>query len=91
LGYRDFLFLDVTGRNDWSSALATPENADNTSFFYPSVSLSFLADRVINLPQAISFLQLRASVAQVGNDTDPYRTSSIFVAQTPVQRTTDLQ
>jgi TonB-linked SusC/RagA family outer membrane protein len=83
LGYRDFLFLDVTGRNDWSSALATPENADNTSFFYPSVSLSFLADRVINLPQAISFLQLRASVAQVGNDTDPYRTSSIFVAQTP--------
>ncbi|WP_020570755.1 SusC/RagA family TonB-linked outer membrane protein [Neolewinella persica] len=83
IGYKDFLFLDVTGRNDWSSALATPTNADNTSFFYPSVSLSFLADRVLNLPTSVSFLQLRANWAQVGNDTDPYRTSSTFVAQTP--------
>jgi TonB-linked SusC/RagA family outer membrane protein len=89
LGYKDFLFLDVTGRSDWSSALAVPTtgtqdgNADNTGFFYPSVSLSFLADRVLNLPTSISFLQLRANWAQVGNDTDPYRTSSTFVAQTP--------
>jgi hypothetical protein len=83
IGYKDFLFLDVTGRNDWSSALATPTNAENTSFFYPSVSLSLLADRVLNLPSSISFLQLRANWAQVGNDTDPYRTSSTFVAQTP--------
>lgn len=83
LGYRNFLFLDVTGRNDWSSALATPTNADNTSFFYPSASLSFLMDRALDLPQAISFLQLRANWARVGNDTDPYRTSSVFVAQTP--------
>jgi len=83
VGYKDFLFLDVTGRNDWSSALATPTNAENTSFFYPSVSLSFLADRVLNLPTSVSFLQLRANWAQVGNDTDPYRTSSTFVAQTP--------
>ncbi|MEM9930042.1 MAG: SusC/RagA family TonB-linked outer membrane protein, partial [Bacteroidota bacterium] len=83
IGYKNFLYLDVTGRNDWSSALATPSNADNTSFFYPSVSLSFLADRAFKLPDAISFLQLRANWAQVGNDTDPYRTSSTFVAQTP--------
>ncbi|MEL6143042.1 MAG: TonB-dependent receptor, partial [Bacteroidota bacterium] len=82
-GYRDFLFLDLTGRNDWSSALATPDNADNTSFFYPSASLSFVASKVLGLPKAISFLQLRAGLAQVGNDTDPYRTSSTFVAQTP--------
>ena len=83
VGYRDFLFLDITGRNDWSSALATPTNADNTSFFYPSVAVSWLADRVLNLPDAISYLQLRGSWAQVGNDTDPFRTSSTFVAQTP--------
>ncbi|OAV44638.1 SusC/RagA family TonB-linked outer membrane protein [Lewinella sp. 4G2] len=82
-GYRNYLFLDVTARNDWSSALATSDNADNTSFFYPSASLSFLADRALTLPSAVSFLQLRAGWAQVGNDTDPYRTSSIFVAQTP--------
>lgn len=81
--YRNFLFLDVTGRNDWSSSLATPVSAAETSFFYPSVSLSFLADRVLNLPDDISFLQVRANWAQVGNDTDPYRTSSTFVAQTP--------
>ena len=88
-GYRNYLFLDVTGRNDWSSALALPSRggagggADNTSFFYPSASLSFLADRALSLPRSISFLQLRAGWAQVGNDTDPYRTSSVFVAQTP--------
>lgn len=83
LGYRGYLFLDITGRNDWSSALATPQNAENTSFFYPSASLSFLADRALSLPSSISYLQLRASIAQVGNDTDPYRTSSTFVAQVP--------
>lgn len=89
IGFRNYLFLDVTGRNDWSSALAVPPfggqggSADNTSFFYPSVSLSLLADRVFELPKAISFLQLRANWAQVGNDTDPFRTSSTFVAQTP--------
>ena len=82
-GFRDFLYLDLTGRNDWSSALATPTNADNTSFFYPSASLSFLASEAVALPDAVSLLQLRANVAQVGNDTDPFRTSSTFVAQTP--------
>lgn len=83
LGFRDYLFVDVTGRNDWSSALANRENADNTSFFYPSASLSFVASKAFDLPEPISFLQLRFGVAQVGNDTDPYRTSSTFVAQTP--------
>lgn len=83
IGYQDFLFLDVTGRNDWSSALATPFNADNTAFFYPSASLSFVASKVLSLPKKISFLQLRASWAQVGNDTDPYRTAATFVARTP--------
>ena len=84
VGYKDFLFLDVTGRNDWSSALSSPTGGGGgSSFFYPSVSLSFLADRVLNLPENVSFLQLRANWAQVGNDTDPYRTSSTFVAQTP--------
>ncbi|WP_116108174.1 SusC/RagA family TonB-linked outer membrane protein [Lewinella sp. IMCC34191] len=82
-GFRDYLFIDLTGRNDWSSALATPTSAENTSFFYPSLSLSFVASRVFKLPEAISYLQLRGNVAQVGNDTDPFRTSSTFVARTP--------
>lgn len=83
IGYRNWLYLDLTGRNDWSSALATPTSAENTSFFYPSASLSILPSEILELPAAISYAQLRASWAQVGNDTDPYRTSGTFVAQTP--------
>jgi TonB-linked SusC/RagA family outer membrane protein len=82
-GYKDFLFVDITGRNDWSSALATPFSVDNTSFFYPSVSSSFIISEIIDLPQAVSFAKLRASWAQVGNDTNPYQTTGAFVAQTP--------
>ncbi|SIQ04853.1 SusC/RagA family TonB-linked outer membrane protein [Maribacter ulvicola] len=82
-GYKNFLFLDITGRNDWSSALATPFSVDNTSFFYPSVSSSFILSEVVELPKAISFAKLRASWAQVGNDTNPYQTTGAFVAQTP--------
>jgi len=82
-GYKDFLFLDITGRNDWSSALATPFSVDNTSFFYPSFSSSFILSEVVDLPQEISFAKLRASWAQVGNDTNPYQTTGAFVAQTP--------
>ena len=82
-GYKEFLFLDITGRNDWSSALATPFSVDNTSFFYPSFSSSFILSEVVNLPEAISFAKLRASWAQVGNDTNPYQTTGAFVAQTP--------
>ncbi|UII77574.1 SusC/RagA family TonB-linked outer membrane protein [Flagellimonas sp. HMM57] len=82
-GYKGFLFLDITGRNDWSSALATPFSVDNTSFFYPSVSSSLILSEIIDLPQAVSFAKLRASWAQVGNDTNPYQTTGAFVAQTP--------
>ncbi|MGJ8590952.1 MAG: SusC/RagA family TonB-linked outer membrane protein [Aquaticitalea sp.] len=82
LGYKYFLFLDITGRNDWSSALATPFSVDGTSFFYPSVSSSFILSTVTELPEVISFAKLRASVAQVGNDTAPYQTSGAFISQT---------
>lgn len=82
-GYKGFLYVDVTGRNDWSSALATPTSTDHTSFFYPSVSGSFILSNVVDLPTAFSFAKLRASWAQVGNDTDPYQTTTAFVAQTP--------
>ena len=82
-GYKGFLFLDVTGRNDWSSALATPFSVDNTSFFYPSVSTSFLLSEITELPEIISLAKLRASWAQVGNDTNPYQTTGAFVSQTP--------
>ena len=82
-GYKNYLFIDITGRNDWSSALATPFSVDGTSFFYPSVSTSFILSNVTELPEVVSFAKLRASIAQVGNDTGAYQTSSAFVSQTP--------
>jgi TonB-linked SusC/RagA family outer membrane protein len=82
-GFKGYLFLDITGRNDWSSALATPFSVDGTSFFYPSASTSLVVSNLNKLPKVISFAQLRASIAQVGNDTNPYQTSGAFVSQTP--------
>lgn len=71
-GYRDMFYIDVTGRNDWSSTLAKGHN----SYFYPSVSASVLLSEIFKLQQKtswISLLKLRASWANVGNDTDPYQ------------------
>ncbi len=69
IGFKDMLYLDITGRNDWSSTL--PES--NRSYFYPSASLSWLANYTFDLPETVTMLKLRAGWAQVGNDTDPYR------------------
>ena len=70
--WKDQVFLDVTGRNDWSSALVYSNGTGNNSYFYPSVSGSWLASNTFELPEWFSFAKLRASWAQVGNDTDPY-------------------
>lgn len=82
VGYKNFLYVDITGRNDWSSALATPTSTENVSFFYPSVSASYILSNTTKLPKFISFAKIRANWAAVGNDTDPYQTSTAFVAQT---------
>lgn len=75
-GYKEFLFADFTGRQDWNSTLATPTRTENASFFYPSANLSFIASEVMKLPTAINYAKLRFSVAGVGGGTTtPYRTS----------------
>ncbi len=74
LSYANKIFLDVTGRNDWSSTLPS----GNNSFFYPSVSTSFILSDLLRLPEQISFAKLRASWAQVGNDTAPYKTAKYY-------------
>ncbi len=71
LGWDDTYYVDVTGRNDWSSTLAP----GNWSYFYPSVSGSILLDRALNIGERASWLdmlKLRLSWANVGNDTTPY-------------------
>ena len=68
LGYNDMAYLDLTGRNDWSSTLPPSQN----SYFYPSASLSLLLNRIFNMSHNISLLKLRGGLASVGKDTDPY-------------------
>jgi len=70
--FRDQVFLEATARNDWTSALVYADGHGNYSYFYPSLSASWLLHETFNLPKSISFFKLRASIAQVGNDTDPY-------------------
>ncbi|HZG26284.1 MAG TPA: SusC/RagA family TonB-linked outer membrane protein [Chitinophagaceae bacterium] len=74
LSYKNKYFIDVTGRNDWSSALPVANN----SFFYPSVNTSFILSDIVSLPRQISYAKLRMSAAQVGKDTDPYRTKKYY-------------
>ncbi|MES2875201.1 MAG: SusC/RagA family TonB-linked outer membrane protein [Bacteroidota bacterium] len=74
LSFKERIFLDITGRNDWSSTLPF----SNNSFFYPSVSSSFLLDELFTLPSMFSFAKFRMSWAQVGNDTRPYQTDKYY-------------
>ena len=64
-GYKDMLYLDVSGRNDWASTLA---GTGNESYFYPSYGLSAVVSEMVSLPQIISFAKLRFSAATVGNE-----------------------
>lgn len=79
--YKRLVYLDITGRNDWSSAFATPTSSENVSFFYPSASMGVILSRILRLPETVSFAKIRASIAQVGNDTDPYQTAGVFIPQ----------
>lgn len=70
-GYKSYLYIDVTARNDWSSTLP----AKNNSYFYPSIGGTFIVtDAIRAIPHnIISFGKIRGSYAVVGNDTDPYQ------------------
>ena len=79
LSYRNILYVDVTGRNDWSSTL--PEK--NRSFFYPSVSGSFVFTELMSVNRVLSFGKIRASRSQVGKDAPIYQTgTSLDIPQT---------
>ena len=73
--YDDFLYLDVTSRNDWSSTLGE----DNRSYLYNSASLSALLQKYVDPSQTVfNLLKVRAGWAEVGNDTDPYQLQQTF-------------
>ncbi len=73
--YNNYLFLSLTGRNDWTSSL---EEA-NRSFFYPSASLSYVFSDQFKMPSWLTNGKFRASLAQIGHDADPYSTSIVYI------------
>ena len=73
LGINRSLYLDFTGRNDWSSTLPEASN----SYFYPSATASYVFSEVVD-NDLLDFGKIRLGWAQVGNDTDPYRTSTTY-------------
>lgn len=74
LGYKEMVFLDITGRNDWSSTLP-----DAQPYFYPSASLSLLVNEIAGLQsRAIDMIKLRAGVAQAGNDAGAYQVKTVL-------------
>ncbi|MEB3218766.1 MAG: SusC/RagA family TonB-linked outer membrane protein, partial [Nostocales cyanobacterium 94392] len=77
IAYKDFLYMDITGRNDWSSTLPVKNN----SYFYPSISGSFVFNELLNDFKWLNFGKLRASYASVGSDLAPYNLDFQF---TPV-------
>lgn len=71
LSYDNYLFLELTGRNDWSSTLPS----ENNSYFYPSVSLSFIPTEIIDFQKSMSwfnFMKIRGGIAQTATDAEPY-------------------
>lgn len=77
--YDNFIFVDFTGRNDWSSTLATPTSLGHSSFFYPSVNLSAVLSDALKMPTYVSLLKLRGSWSQVGSGgTNPYQTTYAY-------------
>ena len=68
-GYKNFIFLNMSARNDWSSTLP----ASNRSFFYPSASASFVFSELLDNKDILSFGKLRAGIAQTGKDAEPYQ------------------
>ncbi|MDA9294694.1 SusC/RagA family TonB-linked outer membrane protein [Flavobacteriaceae bacterium] len=75
LAYENFLYLDVSVRNDWSSTLSE----ENRSFMYSSASLSAILNKFIDPSQKIfNLIKLRGSFAEVGNDTDPYQLNQTY-------------
>lgn len=78
LGYNNYLFLTLTGRNDWDSALALSQSKER-SFFYPSIGLSAIISELVTLPTWFNYLKARGSVTQIGNSYDPYLTTEQYI------------
>ena len=68
LGYKDMFYIDLSARNDWASTLAL---TGNQSYLYPAVGISGIVSQMVKLPEVISYMKVRASYSQTGNEV-PY-------------------
>ncbi|KAA6338658.1 TonB-dependent receptor SusC [termite gut metagenome] len=79
LGYRNYAYLNLTARNDWSSTL--PRH--NRSYFYPSANVSFVLSEALGInSNVLDFLKLRGGWSEVGNDADPYQLATVYNFET---------
>ena len=79
LSFRDYLFLNIAARNDWSSTLPK----DNNNYFYPSASVSFVLSEALTMPGFMNYAKVRVAASKVGNDADPYLTSTNYQIGVP--------
>ena len=82
LGYKNYLFLEITGRNDWYSALTSNLPNFKNYLFYPSTNLSYVFSDALHIdPKVLSFGKLRASYGQTGSNPTPQATNLTFTSQ----------
>ncbi|MFT3995197.1 MAG: SusC/RagA family TonB-linked outer membrane protein [Dysgonomonas sp.] len=82
LGYKNYAYLNVTARNDWSSTLPR----SNRSYFYPSVNASLVLTDALNIKSnTLDFLKLRGGWSEVGNDAEPYQLETVYNFQSPYE------
>jgi TonB-linked SusC/RagA family outer membrane protein len=73
-GFKDFWFVNLVGRNDWTSTLPSANN----SYFYPGISTSLILSDLVTTPAQVGYIKLRASAARVGNEPSPYQTATNY-------------
>lgn len=87
LGFRNYLFANITARNDWSSTLP----AQNRSYFYPSFNGSFVATEAFDIKsEALNYLKIRGGWSKVGKDADPYRLINTYAFGAPFKNNPQL-
>jgi len=83
--YKDYLFADLSARQDWNSVLASPQRKTGSGFFYPALNTSFVLSDAFKMPKSINFAKIRLSLSSVGSgSTVPYRTAYNYEIATAV-------
>lgn len=80
LSYKNYLFLEITGRNDYTSTLSR----ENRSYFYPSANFSYVFSDMFKMPTFVDYGKLKFSYAKVGKDAPTYATTTGFISTIPI-------